>query len=64
MVLPEAEDFTISLYTIEGKLLYTEASSGMRYSGSIDTKEFGNGFYHLTIDSDLGRLNKRVTVKH
>ena len=64
MTLPTETDFTISLYSAEGKMVHTESGSGATYFRWIDVSNLSNGVYQLTVDSEHGRVNKRLTISH
>lgn len=64
LTLPTETDFVVNIHSVDGKLLHTEAGSGMQYFRWIDVSHLSDGVYHLSVDSDLGRVNKRFTITH
>lgn len=64
LVLPADGTYTLNLHSADGRLIYTELSSSRNFRTSISTTNLANGVYNLSIDSDSGRLYRRVAVTH
>ena len=61
IVLENQETGFIEMYSMDGKLVYTNSISGTKY---IDTHTFNNGVYILKVYTAEAILMKQITIAH
>lgn len=62
--MPIEGSYTLSLRSADGRLIYSEVSDQRNLQTTVPTASLASGVYNLTIDSESGRLNRRVAVTH